>query len=140
MKSKLQTLGLALVFLMPATLTYAQSQNSGESAAVPSLSASASRGDAGNDAPSQFTGNCIYSQAVNNGEWILLCDDPRITASSSVFASISQYNPVTGRRVLGNAQFVVENIVPINGEVKVLVDVISGSSVYPWMTILVINP
>ena len=137
------SLGLALALLMLTTFSYAQSGNPTDnptpaSSAVSTLeSNSLPRPD--NDAPSLFTADCIYLQRVNNNQWDLTCTDPRITPSSSVFASISQYNPGTGRRVLGAATMVVENIVPMNGQVTVRVDVITGSPIYPWMTLLV-NP
>jgi hypothetical protein len=135
------SLGLVLAFLMLTTLSYAQSGNPTDNPTPASLALSTlqSNNFSHNDAQALFTDDCVALQPINNGQWDLTCKDPRITPSSSVFASISQYNPGTGLRVLGAATLVVENIVPLNGKVTVRVDVITDSPIYPWLTILV-NP
>jgi hypothetical protein len=115
------SLSLALAFLMLATLGYAQSGNPAETSTLAQSAVSPLNptNPGSNDAPlSLFAGYCLY-RGVSN-QVILICTDPGINAQSSVFASISQTNS-SGRRILGNPIMWVENVVPYNGGVQVLV-------------------
>jgi len=134
------SLGLALAFLMLATLAYAQSGNPTDNptlaSAVVSNLKSLSPGSAGNDDEplSLSAGYCLYRGIYN--QFTLQCIDPGISAQSSVFASISQTDP-SGRRILGNPRPSIANIVPYNGGVYVNVNAGTGNPIDVRLDILI---
>lgn len=137
MKKLSLSLALALAFLLLTTLGYAQSGDPAENPTLPSSAVSTiSPTNPGNsDAPlSLFAGYCLY-RGVSN-QVILECIDSGIDAQSSVFASISQTD-FSGRRLLGNLTMWVENIVPYNGGVKVLVHTGSNTPIDVRLDVLV---
>ncbi|MGB8888638.1 MAG: hypothetical protein WCC87_18050 [Candidatus Korobacteraceae bacterium] len=133
------SLGLALAFLMLATLAYAQSGNPTDNPTVASSVVSnlksLSPGGAGNGEPLSFSaGYCLYTGIYN--QFTLQCIDPGISAQSSVFASISQTNS-SGRRILGNPRPSIANIVPYNGGVYVNVNAGTGNPIDVRLDILI---
>lgn len=119
------SLSLVLAFLLLATLGYAQS---GDPAENPTLAQSAGSTlnptNLNNNNLPSLVGYCSYYQVYpipGTTRANLICTSSEINAGSSVFASVSQTNS-QGIRVLGNPVMWVENIVPLNGEVKVRVD------------------
>ena len=89
--------------------------------------------------PLSLVGYCSYSGIYSNfgtTQADLVCISSGISAESSVFAAISQTD-LSGHRFLGGTTMWVENIVPINGEVKVRVNLGSEGPINVRLDILV---
>jgi hypothetical protein len=128
------TLGLALMLL--TTLAQAQSgsgQSSAENRTSPPISlpvvqaqpAVEQEPDLSKDGIQPALGSGAYTTYFtlhNDGYLYIWCPDSRINSNSRVFVAASEYSDLPTHRFLGSAHFDLQNIVPANGGVSVLLN------------------
>ena len=127
MRPKAIPLGLALMLLTTlAQAQFSSGQDNVETQTTPPTTLPVVQAKpSGDDVKSESLGSGSYSTYFtlrNRGYLLIWCPDSRIRSNSRVFVAASEYSNVPSNRFVGSAHFVLQNIQPANGGVRVLLN------------------